>query len=209
MLKLSDNISPKGFGLNAHEQKINLIMKGTDGKIWVVKNFNGINRWVIHDYYKEFKKAELKLIKLLEKSIIKFKYLSIQEILLSNKNYFKNQIIEKIKLEDIYFPSIRIKATIDNEFDKIFASLEYKILCCKSGFYKYTIQSGHDSLINNKKITEINFYYDVSIDCKIWKDYEKECIKYNNDIIDMVKKNKEIISKLPKNKQEYIYKNYS
>ena len=36
-----------------------------------------------------------------------------------------------------------------------------------------------DTIRQLKKIKEINYYYDLSIDCKIWKDYEKECLKYS------------------------------
>ena len=208
MLKLSNNPSPKGFGVHARDQKINLIMKGRDGKIWIVKNFNGVKKWVVHDFYKEFQKSEKKLINLLDKSIIKFKYYSVQDTLISNKNYFNNQLEENTKIEDIYFPSIRITAIINDDFDRNFASLEYKMLCCQSGFYKYTVQAGHDSLIKNKKITEMNFYYDVSMDCKIWTGYEKECKKYHEEIVIFIEKNKAIIDKLPKNKKEYIYKKY-
>ena len=208
MLILSDNPSPKGFGLNARDQKINLIKRGTDGKIWIVKNFNGIKRWAIHDYYKEFKKSELKLLKLMEKSIINFQYSSTEHKLLLNQNYFKNQIKDNTKIEDLYFPSITINIKVNSEFDKIFAPFEYKMLCFKSGFYKYTIQAGHDSLIKNKKLKEVNYYYDVAIDCKIWKDFEKEYKKSENQIIEVINNITEIIEKLPKKKQEYIYKNY-
>ena len=60
----------------------------------------------------------------------------------------------------------------------------------------------------NKKLKEINYYYDVSIDCKIWKDFEKEYKNNNSQIIEVITNITEIVEKLPKNKQEYIYKNY-
>ena len=144
----------------------------------------------------------------MEKSIIKFQYSSTEHKLLLNNNYFKNQIDDNTKIEELYFPSITINIKINSDFDIIFAPFEYKMLCFKSGFYKYTIQSGYDSLIKNKKLKEVNYYYDVAIDCKIWKDFEKEYKKSKNQIIEVIENNKEIISKLPKNKQEYIYKNY-
>ena len=46
------------------------------------------------------------------------------------------------------------------------------------------------------------------MDCKIWKDFEKEYEKYKDRMIYFIDNNKEIIDKLPKNKREYIYKNY-
>lgn len=208
MIKLTSNKSPKGFGLNAHEQKINLIKQGLDGKIWIVKSFNGIKRWVIHDFYKDFKKAEIKLIKLLKKSIIEFKYISIQYKLRKNKNYFKDQISENTKLENIYFPEITITASINNNFDLIISPIEFDTLCCESGFYKYVRNTGSDSSIINKKIVEKRFFYKLSDDCKIWKDYEKTCKRYNNEMVEFIQNNQEIINKLPKNKQQYLYTKY-
>ena len=208
MMKLKYHKSPKGFGLKAHEQKINLIKQGTDGKIWIVKSFNGIKRWVIHDFYKDFKKAEIKLIKLLKKSIIKFKYISIQEKLRKNKNYFKDQIGQNTKLENIYFPEITIKVDIDDKFDLMIAPIEFDILCCESGFYKYARNSGSESSFSGKKVVEKSFFYTVSMDCKIWKDFEKTCKIYKNEMIEFIQNNKEIIDKLPKNKQKYLYTKY-
>ena len=41
--------SPKGLGWCGHAEKIGSKRKGKDGNIWIVKCFNSIKRWVIHN----------------------------------------------------------------------------------------------------------------------------------------------------------------
>lgn len=38
--------SPKGLGYCAHGEYVDTKMKGLDGNMWIVKDYNGINRWV-------------------------------------------------------------------------------------------------------------------------------------------------------------------
>lgn len=107
----------------------------------------------------------------------------------------------------IYFPSIQIKAIIEDKFDSLFFSIEHKILCCKSNFYKYSIQLGHEQgNIFNKQKTIFTFFYDVYIGCSKWKDFNIECNKYKKEMIELIKNNEEIIKKSPINKQKYIKK---
>ena len=96
----------------------------------------------------------------------------IQDTLKSNPNYFINQIKPNTKMKDIYFPSIQIKAIIEDKFDSLFFLIEHKILCCMSNFYKYSIQSGntYGDIFNNKK-KDFIFYYDVYDGCTEWKDF--------------------------------------
>jgi len=56
-------------------------MIGKDGKLWIVKEYNKKNRWIISNFYKEYKKSEKKLIKLMKKSIITFNYKSYEDII--------------------------------------------------------------------------------------------------------------------------------
>ena len=65
ILKLLNHPSPKGFDYDAHLQKIGTLMVGRDGKLWIVKQYN-TKRWVVSEFYKEYKQAEKKLIKLLK-----------------------------------------------------------------------------------------------------------------------------------------------
>ena len=172
MIKITNNKTPFGFGLNPLETKINTIHQGTDGKIYILKKINGIKKLIIHDFYKKFQKSEKKLKTLLNKSVIKYEYTSIQDTLKSNPNYFINQIKPNTKMKDIYFPSIQIKAIIEDKFDSLFFLIEHKILCCMSNFYKYSIQSGntYGDIFNNKK-KDFIFYYDVYDGCTEWKDF--------------------------------------
>jgi hypothetical protein len=208
MLKLLNNKSPIGFGIYPEDVKINTICRGTNGKIYILKKIDGIKKWIIHDFYKEFIKSEKKLKTLLNKSVIKYEYTSIQDTLLSNPDYFNNQIKQNTKIEDIYFPSIKIKAIIEDKFDFLFFSIEHKMLCCLSDFYKYSIQTGHTrgDIFNNKKKKDFTFYYDVYDGCSLWKDFNTECKKYKNEMIEIIKNNEEIIKKSSINKQKYIKK---
>jgi hypothetical protein len=76
-------------------------MIGKDGKLWIVKEYNKKKRWIISDYYKEYKKSEKKLIKLMGKSIIKFNYVSYEDVIKREKNYFEKLYKNN---EDIHIP---------------------------------------------------------------------------------------------------------
>ena len=48
--------NPKGFGYCTHSEKIGSMKRGKDGKIWVVKKFNNTKKWILSDFYINFKK---------------------------------------------------------------------------------------------------------------------------------------------------------
>jgi hypothetical protein len=168
-------------------------MIGKDLKLWMIKQYNNINRWVVSDFYKEYKKAEKKLIKLLSKSIVKFTYKSYEDTI--------------IKYEDedtIDLPENNI--IIHNSDTFFLASHEFTRLCCISGYYKYVISTGDDVMIKNKKIKEVSYFYQLNDKAKIWKGVDKMCSVYKKEAHTFINKNKDLINKLDKNKQAYIYK---
>jgi hypothetical protein len=95
--------SPKGFGYCAHSEKLGIIKRGKDGKIWTVKKINNIKKWILSDFYINFRKSENKLKSLLKKSICSFTYISIEDTLKRNKDWFSKQ-----KDNNYYFPEINI-----------------------------------------------------------------------------------------------------
>lgn len=203
IIKLTDNPSPKGFGYDAHLQKNGKIMIGKDGKLWIVKKYNNLQKWVISDFYKEYKKSENILIKLMKKSIINFTYKSYENIIKEDKKYFDNDNDNEIHIPE---NNIIINANSDTFF---LASYEFRRLCCLSGYYKYVVNTGENIMVNDKKIKEISYFFQINKDAKIWKNFDKECKKYKKDSYNFIEKNKMLIDNLDKKKQLYIYKFYT
>jgi hypothetical protein len=54
----------------------------------------------------------------------------------------------------------------------------------------------------------MSYFFDLEPPFKIWKDFKKECKKYNKEnienLIDLIKNNK-----LSKKELDYVYKNYN
>ena len=202
--RITENPSPKGLGYDAHLERVDALMIGKDGKLWIVKEYNKKKRWVISDYYKEYKKSEKKLLKLMEKSIINFNYISYEDIIKREKNYFEEQYINK---EDIHIPENNIEICIPSKI-AFLVSHEFNRLCCLSGYYKYVINTGSDYFINNKKVEYGSYFYKLNIEGKEWKDYKKECKRYERESKEEVKRKMNIIEELEEKKKRYILKNY-
>ena len=41
--------SPTGLGYCAHAEEVNAKMKGLDNKMWIVKEYKGVKKWVHYD----------------------------------------------------------------------------------------------------------------------------------------------------------------
>lgn len=189
--------SPKGFGYCAHSEKIGTMKRGKDGKVWIVKKFKNIKKWVFSDFYTNFKKSENQLKLLLKKSIVSFNYKSFEDKLKKNKKWFDKQENNKY-----YFPEIEIDYNLDN-----LGEIEFKRCACESEFYKYVINTGSDFKLSNKKIKKRSYFFDIDPAFKIWKDFNKECIKYHKEnteyITNLIKNNK-----LSKKELDYVSKIY-
>ena len=187
--------SPKGFGYCAHSEKIGVMKRGKDGKIWIVHN---TKKWVLSDFYKNFKKSENKLKSLLKKSICTFHYTSFEDTLKKNKDWFSKQENDKY-----FFPEINIEL----DYNEL-SAIEFRRCACESEFYKYVVNTGSDyNISRNKKIKKINYFFDLDPQFEVWKDFNKECKKYNKenskDLVQFIKNNK-----LSKKELDYISKNY-
>jgi hypothetical protein len=198
IIKLTNNPSPKGFGYNAHTLKINTHMIGRNGKMWIVKNYNGIHRWVISDFYKEYKKAEKKLLNLFNKSIVKLRKYIPYETIIQKNNYENNDIVDYEESNFIF--ENKLSFLIKYEFNR---------LACKSGYFKYIINTGNDYFINKNKIAEISYFYMINNTCKIWKDFNKECKIYMKNAQKDIMANKDFINSLTEKEKKYIMKNYN
>ena len=170
--------NPKGFGYCGSAEKVNSMRRGRDGKVWTVKKNKTIKKWVLSDFYINFRKSENKLKFLLDKSIVKFKYVSFEDTLKKDKNWF-NKHGNK-------YPEIQISFTDIN-----LGAIEFKRCACESEFYKYAINTGSISKLNGK---ERVFYFDLEPSFKIWKNFKKECKKYDvenvKQITYLIKSNK-------------------
>ena len=187
--------SPKGFGYCAHSEKVGVSKRGKDGKVWIVKKYGKVNRWVISDYYKKYKKSLDKLKNLLGKSIVEFNIVSFEEIIKKNKDWFVN---------NDFFPEIMIEFNFD-EVGKLFGNIEFKRCACESEFYKYVIDTGSDIGIKHKQLNTQTYFYDIDDEFKEWKNFKKECKVYNKNNIKYLK---EIWSQIPKKYIKYIKKKY-
>ena len=206
--------SPKGLGYCAHSEKVGKIMQGLGGKVWVVKKYGNTKRWVLSQFYKDYRIAENKLRKLLSNSIIKFKFMSIEDKLKEDKLWFNRHKSNNSNNSNIYFPEISIEYKMDKLGD-LLGNIEFKRCACESEFYKYIIQSGSDigPIQNRKRTNRIiptrTFYYEFDPEFTIWKDFEKECKKYHAENINFLKSNFNIIEKLSQKNRNYIKKHYN
>ena len=180
---------------NVYLYKVGTTMAGKNGKLYIIKKINNKKKWIISDFYKEYKKSEKKLIKLMKKSIIKFNY----------KPYEKNKIF--FNGIDVSLPESEI--TYDNTKNISFiAPYEFRRLCCLSGYYKYVINTGDDALIKDKKIIKTSYFFKLNTDAKIWSDFDKECQIYKEQMNEFIKQNKILIDSLNSKHKKYILKNY-
>jgi hypothetical protein len=128
-LSKSNSIKSGFLPYNVYLYKVGTTIVGKNGKLYIVKKINDKKRWVISDFYKEYKKSEKKLIKLMKKSIIKFNYKPYEK-----KKHFFDENDEN----NMYLPESEI--TYDNTKNISFiAPYEFRRLCCLSGYYKYVI----------------------------------------------------------------------
>lgn len=168
-------IKLKGLNYFATDEKVGKKKMGKNGKVYIVKkNKSGNKRWIISDFYKQYKKSEKKLKILLDKNIIKYNFCSIEEQLQKNKNWFKDIN------NNITFPEI----SISFKFNKIGQDFNKKFQRCayESGFFKFVINTGSD--YDMKKLIR-TFFYIISPDFTIWKDFNKEFKKFkkNNNFL--------------------------
>jgi|SaaInlStandDraft_1057018.scaffolds.fasta_scaffold01301_9 hypothetical protein len=162
-------IKLKGLNYFATDEKVGKKRMGKNGKVYIVKkNKSGNKRWIISDFYKQYKKSEKKLKILLYKSPIKYNFCSIEEQLQKNKNWFKDQS------NNITFPEI----SISFKFNKIGQELgqkEFQKCAYESEFFKFVINTGSDYDIKNSIRT---YFYIISPDFTLWKDFNKEFTKF-------------------------------
>ena len=154
------------------------------------------DKFIVSDFYKEYKKSEKILIKLLKKSIIKLKkYIPYENLINKNSN-------------NLYYPSSNFIFETNNKLDFLI-SFEFNRLACLSGYFKYVINTGNDYLINNKEIKEISYFYKINEKCKIWKDFDKECKIYMKDAQIKILSNTQFLDSLNKIEKKYISKNFN
>ena len=171
-----DEPSPKGFGYCAHAEKIGVMKRGKDGKVWIVKKFEKSKKWVLSDFYKKYNEIEKKLKLLLKKSPVDFIFKSFTDELKKNPKWFNNFN------DKIYFPKIIIEFKL-NEIGQKIGQYEFKKCACESEFYKYVINTGSDTgpFKSLNKILTQSYYFDIDPKFKISKNFKSECKKYQEE----------------------------
>ena len=171
-----DEPSPKGLGYCAHAEKIGVMKRGKDGKVWIVKKFEKSKKWVLSDFYKKYNESEKKLKLLLKKSPVDFIFKSFTDELKKNPKWFNNFN------DKIYFPEIIIEFKL-NEIGQKIGQYEFKKCACESEFYKYVINTGSDTgpFKSLNKILTQSYYFDIDPNFKIWKNFKSECKKYQEE----------------------------
>ncbi len=204
--------SPKGLGYCAHAEKVGTTMQGRYGKIWIVKKYGQKKRWVISDFYKEYKKAENKLRKLLQKSPVTFVFKSSEDAFKKKnyKNWFDEQNLKK--RDKIYWPyaaTVMLKLTKKGD---LIGNIEWKRCACESGFYKYVYSDGHDvgPFTKGKKnpTLEVTYFYNFPKKYTTWKQYKSECKKYHKENIQYIKDNLDKLRKLDAKTKKFIINKY-
>lgn len=203
--RITNNSSPEGLGYDSQIERVGRLMIGKDGKLWIVNGSSKKKRWAISEYYKEYKKSENKLKKLMGKSIIKFNYVSYEDVIKRDKNYFEKQYLEN---EDIHIPENNIEICIPPKI-AFLVSHEFNRLCCISGYYKYVINTGTDYYINNNKLEYGSYFYKLNIEGEEWKNFKKECKRYEMESKEEVKRKNDIIEYLEDKEKRYILNNYT
>jgi len=196
-----DEPSPKGLGYCAHAEKIGKMMIGKDSKVWIVKQQNnGVKKWIISDFYKNFDKAQKKLRKLLDKSPFKFTFYNGIE---NMRQYDKDEKINPLFM-------------ISFDYDELYflSSIIFNKCAYETDFFKYVYYDGNDigPILNKNKVktkkdhVNISYWYYFSNDFTLWKNFEKEKKKYYKEAIEEISNN---IDKIPKSIKPYIKKYFS
>ena len=144
---------------------------------------------------------------MLKKSVVNFKFQSTEDVLKKNGDWFT-------KLGGEHFPEISVSYTLNN-LGKLLGNIEIKRCGCESGFFKYIVNTGSDvgpfssGVLKMFVTPSATQFYEIEPSFKIWKNFNKACLKYKKESTSYLKKNKSKMNELSSGSIKYITKHYS